>query len=232
MCNLYANTSTQDLMRKLFELPRERDRLGNAEPRRAIFPKYPGPVLRLDAAEEPELVEMGWGFILPQKSKKTGKPILPKAVNNARDDKVQTSRFWKASFEERRCLIPATSFCEAKGRNPAVYHWFGVDGRSPFCFAGIWRESKSGYGKGDGAIETYSMLTTTPNALVKQIHPDRMPVILDQADWTAWLNGTPEEAAKLLRPFPADRMPIMTAPSYLPSSLQIASTTRCRTSSC
>ncbi|MBY6058612.1 SOS response-associated peptidase [Leisingera daeponensis] len=72
-----------------------------------------------------------------KKSKKTGKPNLRKAVNNARDDKALTSRFWKASFEERRCLILATSFCEAKGRNPAVYHSFGVDRRSPFCFAGI-----------------------------------------------------------------------------------------------
>lgn len=217
MCNLYANTSTQDLMRQLFGLPADRDRLGNAEGWPAIYPKYPGPVLRLGGDGEPELLELGWGFVLPQISKKTGKPILPRAVNNARDDKVTTSRFWKSSFEARRCLIPATSFCEAKGRQPAVYHWFGVDDRSPFCFAGIWREDKLGYGKGDGAIETYSMLTTTPNSLVKTIHPDRMPVILDPADWETWLHGSAEEAAGLLRPFPAERMAIIDAGEELKS---------------
>ena len=34
-----------------------------------------------------------WGFVLPQVSEKTGKPIQPKAVNNARDDKLRTSSF-------------------------------------------------------------------------------------------------------------------------------------------
>ena len=43
-------------MRQLFDLPAERDRLGNARGWPAIFPKYPGPVLRLDAEGDPELV--------------------------------------------------------------------------------------------------------------------------------------------------------------------------------
>ncbi|ETX13568.1 hypothetical protein OCH239_09825 [Roseivivax halodurans JCM 10272] len=209
MCNLYANTSTQDLMRQLFSLPAERDRLGNASGWPAIFPKYPGPVLRLAEDGERELTLMGWGFAMPQTSRKTCKPIQPKAINNARDDKVRSSGFWRKSFEERRCLIPATSFCEAKGRGPAVYHWFGVDGRKPFCFAGIWRPEKIGYGKEDPPEATYSMLTSTPNRLVKPIHPDRMPVILDESDWETWLQGTPDEAAALMRPFPEDRMEII-----------------------
>ncbi|MEO1775649.1 MAG: SOS response-associated peptidase family protein [Pseudomonadota bacterium] len=58
---------------------------------------------------------------MPQVSKRTGQPILPKAVNNARDDKVRTSPFWRSSFEERHCLIPATSYCEAKGKADAIY---------------------------------------------------------------------------------------------------------------
>ncbi|SFF05529.1 SOS response associated peptidase (SRAP) [Sulfitobacter brevis] len=53
------------------------------------------------------------------------------------------------------------------------------------------------------------MVTTTPNETVKPIHPDRMPVIVDQSDWEAWLMGSPDDAAKLLRPFPANRMMII-----------------------
>lgn len=53
------------------------------------------------------------------------------------------------------------------------------------------------------------MVTTTANELVKPVHPTRMPVILDPADYETWLTGGPDEAAALLRPFPADRMRIV-----------------------
>ena len=70
---------------------------------------------------------MTWGFVLPQQGK------APKWVNNTRDDKVMSSGFWKSSFIERRCLIPATSFAEyhptvrdEKGHKAVV--WFSVAG--------------------------------------------------------------------------------------------------------
>lgn len=52
------------------------------------------------------------------------------------------------------------------------------------------------------------MVTTTPNELVKSVHPSRMPVILDPEDYETWLHGSPAEAAVLLRPYPAERMRI------------------------
>ena len=52
------------------------------------------------------------------------------------------------------------------------------------------------------------MVTTSPNKLVGQVHPTRMPVILDPQDYEAWLHGSPAEAAELLRPFPAEKMRI------------------------
>ena len=55
---------------------------------------------------------------------------------------------------------------------------------------------------------TSSMVTSTPNALVRETHPDRIPVILDPDDYATWLTGTPDEAFALLKPFPADRMVI------------------------
>ena len=153
-----------------------------------------------------------WGFVMPQISKKTGRSIQPKAVNNACDDKLRTSAFWRNSFEERRCLIPATSFCEAKGHNPATYVWFGVKGegaRPPFAFAGVWRAYEGNYGGGEEReMITSSMVTSTPNGLVRDTHPDRMLVILDPGDYDQWLTGTPDEAFALLKPFPADRMVI------------------------
>lgn len=209
MCNLYSNTMSQDAMRQLFSLPAERDRIGNSEGWRAIYPRYDGPVLRLGEDGERELLEMHWGFVMPQASKKTGKPIQPRAVNNARDDKLRSSGFWKSSFQDRRCLIPATSFCEAEGRQPATYHWFGVDARAPFCLAGIWKPHRGKYKDELADIETYSMVTTTPNEVVAPIHPDRMPAILDEKDWNTWLSGTPEEAFSLIAPFDPGRMAVI-----------------------
>lgn len=212
MCNLYANTMPQAAMRSLFAVSPENDRLGNAEPRRAIFPKYDGTVVRIGEGGHRELVDMHWGFVIPQKSKKTGAPIQPKAINNARDDKLLNSGFWRQSFEERRCLIPATSFCEAKGRAPADFHWFGVtDGEQvrPYAFAGIWKRHRGLYKDEMVDIETYSMVTSTPNDLVKPVHPDRMPVILPIDSYGTWLHGSPDDAFGLLKPYPEEQMVII-----------------------
>lgn len=214
MCNLYSSTTTQEAMRQLFAVRPEQDHLGNAAPQPSIYPKYSAPVVRLTDQGDRELVPMHWGFLMPQVSKKTVKPILPKAINNARDDKLQSSAFWRASFHERRCLAPASSFAEAKGRNPATYYWFGLTAdnpadRPPFAFAAIWRHWR---GEIQGELfeaDTYSIITTTPNEIVRPIHPDRMPVILAPDNYETWLTGTPDAATDLLQAYPADRMRIV-----------------------
>jgi putative SOS response-associated peptidase YedK len=213
MCNLYSNTMPQEAMRHLFEVSPEHDRLGNFAPLPAIFPRYSAPVVRLAATGERELVSMQWGFLLPQLSTKTGKPILPKAVTNARDDKLQASPFWRGSFAERRCLVPATSFAEAMG-HPATYYWFGLvaddpHARPPFAFAGLWRSFRGEYRGELVEIETHTIITTSPNALVRQIHPERMPVILDLKGHETWLGGSANDSAHLLRSYPAERMRIV-----------------------
>lgn len=212
MCNLYANTMPVDAMRQLFAVAAAQDKTGNAEPLPAIFPKGMAPIIGVDADGTRWLQNAHWGFVMPQVSKKTGKPIQPKAVNNARDDKLRVSQFWAKSFEDRRCLIPATSFCEAKGRNPATYVWFGVVGdgpRPPFALAGLWRPYKGNYGGGEEReLLTSSMVTTTPNELTRQTHPDRTPFIVDPDDYDTWLTGTADEAYALIKPFPAERMVI------------------------
>ena len=211
MCNLYSNTMPVAAMRQLFSVEPKNDDLGNAEPLPAIFPKGTAPVVGLNSDGNRVLWNTHWGFVLPQTSKKTGKPIQPKAINNARDDKLQTSSFWRKSFVEHRCLIPATSFCEAKGRNPATYVWFGVKGegeRPPFALAAVWRSFEGNYGGDYRELITSSMITTTPNKLVQKTHPDRMPAILHPDDYETWLTAEPEAAFDLIKPYPADEMVI------------------------
>jgi putative SOS response-associated peptidase YedK len=212
MCNLYSNTMPLDAMRRMFKPDRVNNSAGNFGGQPSIFPAYDGAMVRTMQGKR-ELTMMHWGFILPQKDK------APKVVNNARDDKMMEARFWKSSFEERRCLIPGTSFAEyhptekdENGHKAVV--WFALKGdepRPPFAFAGIWRTWKGNY-KGElRELQCYSMLTTKPNDLVKPIHPSRMPVILDADDYETWLTGSSEQAMKLCQPFDANRMRITMA---------------------
>jgi putative SOS response-associated peptidase YedK len=212
MCNLYSNTTSVEAMRRLFEVAPDANRLGNAEPLTAIWPKYPGHVVRIDPEGDRELVSLSWGFRTTKTSKKTGKTLQPAAWNNARDDKVRSVGLWKESFQGRRCLIPGTSFCEAKGRSPATYYWLGLKGddpRPPFAFAGMWTRSRFEAPEGPEECEAYTMITTTANELVKPVHPDRMPVILRPGDYEQWLQGSAKEAYDLLRPYPAADMRII-----------------------
>jgi len=73
-----------------------------------------------------------------------------------------------------------------------------------FAFAGIWDRSQGG----GIAVETCSILTTTPNAVTSTIH-DRMPVILEPDTYDLWLDpGIRDVAAAsdLLKPYDARLM--------------------------
>lgn len=71
----------------------------------------------------------------------------------------------------------------------------------PLCFAGLWERCTV-----EGEVwETYSVVTTEPNATVRPLH-HRMPVILAAAAWDGWLDpATPAAALQpLLQPAPDD----------------------------
>jgi putative SOS response-associated peptidase YedK len=176
MCNLYSLNKKRDMVARFFRVSPNRAVM--FEPVSAIFPRHVVPVVRWTTDGEREIVTMNWGFMLLQNGR------APRPITNVRDDKILTSSFWKASFEERRCLVPASSFCEPNGEvKPATWHWFSLKGREPrplFAFPGIWRRYR-GPVKKDGPnvdIETCAFLTTTPNSLVSTINHERMPVIL------------------------------------------------------
>jgi putative SOS response-associated peptidase YedK len=57
-------------------------------------------------------------------------------------------------------------------------------------------------------IESCAVLTTPANALIAALH-DRMPLIVDPADYDLWLDPEVKDPARLqdlLRPLPADEM--------------------------
>ncbi|MFK4794687.1 SOS response-associated peptidase [Sphingobium sp. ZW T5_29] len=162
-------------------------------------PAQPGTVIRLEDGER-VLEQMTWGFPLAQKSKKTGLPLKPKPVNNARFDKLDTF-FWKwtAADPKHRCLIPTARYAEAVGEPGRMTEtWLSVKDQPIFAWAGLWSHSVEW-----GDVYTGVMTDNAPELI--EIH-DRSPVILDPEHWDTWLHAPLEELYQFDRAYPADRM--------------------------
>ncbi|XWN33281.1 MAG: hypothetical protein ROR55_09505 [Devosia sp.] len=69
MCNLYSITTTQEAMRRLFDV--KQDRLGNFGGQPALFPDGEIPIVREAKEGRRELVECRWGF----PAVRSGRPV-------------------------------------------------------------------------------------------------------------------------------------------------------------
>ena len=196
MCNLYRMTRAHAEVANLFKAAL--GSVGNVGAE--VYPGYPGLVVARAGggkSQTRELRSMVWGFPLVLKGK-NGQPLKPKPVNNARADKLDGC-MWRYSFAERRCLIPLSAFAEAEGEKGAKTRtWFTLPpedyGQDVFAVAGLWRDTPE-WGP------AYTMVMTEACVHVADVH-DRMPVILKRADWADWLDGPPDSAGLLCRPYP------------------------------
>jgi putative SOS response-associated peptidase YedK len=130
---------------------------------------------------------------------------------NARAETVAEKPAFRGAFRRRRCLVPADGFYEwrSEGRRKQPYR-IRLKSGTTFAFAGLWEHREAPEGAPGGAIESFTIIVTDANALLRPIH-DRMPVILNPSDHDAWLDtraAAPDEAKALLKPFPADEMEI------------------------
>lgn len=192
MCNLYRMTKAHAEVARLFNA--SLGSVGNVG--EEVYPGYPGLVVARG-----ELRSMVWGFPLVLKGK-NGQPLKPRPVNNARADKLD-SFMWRYSFQERRCLIPLTAFAEAEGEKGAKTRtWFTLPDQEVFAVAGLWRGSEADPGGHPSEWgPAYTMVMTEACQHVADVH-DRMPVILRRDDWADWLDGAPDKAGLLCRPYP------------------------------
>jgi putative SOS response-associated peptidase YedK len=177
-------------------------------PRYNIAPTQPMPVVRLDAARlRRRLSLLRWGLV----PRGASDPAVGARMINARSETARTRAAFRGPFRERRCLIPASGF----------YEWRRIEqSRQPYllrrrdgglmALAGLWdRWAPASSSPTTGEpIESCTILTTSANELVARLH-DRMPVVLDPADYERWLDPEVEDVASLLpllRPFPAAEM--------------------------
>lgn len=203
MCNRYVSPEAGDMERYWH--------LGGRQPWRGgeVFPRKPGPFIRRARdGDGAELVIGQWGLI-PWFAKT---PTLTYSTNNARSEELTQ----KATFKDpwrygKRCIIPALSFdepCWETGRN--VWWRFGRADGQPWGLAGLWNAWTD---KATGEIhESYTMLTINADEhpLMSRMHkpdpklaPDqqdkRSVIPVASSDIDLWLNGSLEEAARLLK---------------------------------
>jgi putative SOS response-associated peptidase YedK len=200
MCGRFTLHSSPRDIADLFGI--DPAQLPELTPRYNISPTQAVAAVRLDDHGRRAFATLRWGLI-PSWTKDHG---IGNSLINARADTVASKPAFRAPFRRRRCLVPASGFYEWKatgGKYKQPFHLRIVDGR-PFAIAGLWERWA---GAESGAVETCAVLTTDANEVVREVH-NRMPVILAQADFAAWLDPrTPaQELLPLLRPYPAEAM--------------------------
>lgn len=195
MCGRYASFLPAEALRELFHTVNPTP---NWEPTWNVAPTRTAPVVRLHPETRARHLDLlRWGLI-PHWAKD------PKSVRqpfNARAETVATAPMFRDALVRRRCLVPADVFYEwqATESGKLPFAITRADGQ-PMVFAGLWE----GWRGADGSVlRTYTIITTNANATLRPLH-DRMPVILEPPDWSAWLGEVEAEPQTLLRPSAAE----------------------------
>ncbi len=182
-------------------------------PRFNIAPTQLVAVVRAVAGARRELAWLRWGLI-PSWARD---PSIGSRMINARCETVHDKPAYRTAFRRRRCLVVADGFYEwqqTRGRKQPYFIHFLDD--HPFGFAGLWEPWE---GPGHSAIESCTLLTTTPNTLLAPIH-NRMPVIVPAEHYDRWLDPSaenPDSLETLWQPYPVAEMEAFAVDSHVNS---------------
>lgn len=198
MCGRFTiRTLASDIARQFHLLT-----VGELPPRYNVAPTQGVAAVRArESARERELVELRWGLVPSW----ADDPSIGSRMINARSETLATKPAFREAFRQRRCLIPADGFYEwdGYGRNKQPFFIY-LRNETPFAFAGLWET----WSRDGQHVETCTIITTAANELLRPLH-ERMPVILDPADYDRWLDPREhdvEQLGGLLQTYPADEM--------------------------
>jgi putative SOS response-associated peptidase YedK len=200
MCGRAYLFSDVDQIKRLFDIAPQQPAPNFAANWNAA-PTQDLPVVRYDAAARHRSLElMRWGLV-PFWAKEAK---LGYSTFNAKAEGVADRPAFREAFRRRRCLVPCDGFYEWKksGTRRQPYAIARAD-RTPMALAGLWEVWHSPQGE---ALKSFTIVTTAANALLAPLH-ERMPVVLERADWPLWLGEIPAEPAALkavLRPCPSE----------------------------
>lgn len=120
---------------------------------------------------------------------------------NCRVETCQSAATFKGAYARRRCIVPASAWYEWTGEpGSKVKHRFArADGRA-IWFAGLWDRCTT---PDAGEVASFTILTCPSAGWLSRYH-DRAPVILEEAEWSSWLDPE-QDAEELLADVRPDR---------------------------
>ncbi|HEV3204739.1 MAG TPA: SOS response-associated peptidase [Gemmataceae bacterium] len=199
MCARFTRAATVDDMALLFQIME----FPEMEPRYNIAPTQTVAAVRIrPERNQREWALLRWGLVPSwAEDLKMGNALI-----NARSETAAEKPAFRSAFRSRRCLIPADGFFEwqKQGAKKQPFH-IRMKNAKPFAFAGLWESWKKDE---EQTIETFTLLTTSANGVVKPYH-DRMPVIVKPEDFEPWLDPSlrdPKIVQPLLKPFADEDM--------------------------
>lgn len=188
------------------------------EPRFNIAPTQTLDVVSLD--DELKLVPMSWGVSMKVPGKKG---MVTRRVQNSRDDKLWNSRLWRPLVEHRRVLVPINGFYEWKRKDRkliSAHHMSPATGTAMFL-AGIYKPASVSESdeSADAARDELSVVTTSANEAMAEIH-HRMPVLLlSSNEAMAWLQEDDRASLEaLIRPASNDALRFTEVSSHVNKS--------------
>jgi len=201
MCGRYTDPSSWDPNIAEFSITRITPDLSEWVRRFNVAPTNYGAVVFENSGVR-VLDRFFWTFI-PTWSKE-GKPGKFSAIN-ARDDRILESKLYAPSFKSKRCIVLAGGFYEWKGKKAPKQPFYihRADGKT-LAFAGVWSHWQCR--DSDEERYSYAIVTTSANDFMKPLH-HRMPDILEEADYAAWLDAANDDIEGLrdmLKPCPDD----------------------------
>ena len=188
-------------------------------PGRDIWPRRPSLFIRQTPATveaDVETIPAGRELVQGQfglppawaKSASDAKLRSSKLLNARPDSVVGSKHFDKAWKESRRCIVPMMAFFVDDWRTgqPVPTRIARVDGR-PMGVAGLWERWGSEEGE---SVTGFCLLTVGSygHGLLHRYAPPgaekRMPVILNEGAYDAWLSAPLAKARDFMRAYPAN----------------------------
>ena len=152
-----------------------------------------------------EIRMVKWGLIPSWVKSMDDANFIRYKTFNARGESIDQKPSFSESFRSKRCVIPIKGFYEWQHSGNDKIPWYIFDSHDEIMsLAGLyndWTERSTGT-----TISTFSIVTTTANNLMAEIHNSgrRMPFILDRLTEKLWLdNSLPANSVtELIKPSP------------------------------
>ena len=198
MCGRFTSLTPPAELARLFETEPPSSEVSEFSPNHNVAPTTRVLAVAVDRERRRRLGRFQWGLVPGWAKDANGSARLV----NARSETVFEKPSFRHLVPSRRCIVPMDGFYEwrtiydaprpAKAPKEPVYVT-RRDGR-PLAVAGLW----SSWRADDESpwLHTCCVLTTQANAVVAPVH-DRMPVILESADWDTWLDPANSDRSEL-----------------------------------